>query len=134
MSMRPKRLTPEVHAKILKIRKDNPTLSLRNIGRRFNPRISHDTIGKVLRDERGPTMDEFRKPLRTRHNRSDREKFLFTVHCPVEEIWVMQVEAYSKEEALSLLKDGSAYQVCSFSGTTRSGRNEVVRKEKINGD
>jgi hypothetical protein len=56
MSRRPKRLTAEVVARIQYIATLNPDLGLRQIGYHFTPPISHDTVGKVLRGERGVTI------------------------------------------------------------------------------
>ena len=53
---RPKRCTAEVVARIREIARANPDLGLRQIGYHFDPPISHSTIGKVLRGERGVTV------------------------------------------------------------------------------
>ena len=53
---RSNRCTAEVVARILKIARDNPEFSHRLIGSRFSPPISKDTVGKVLRGERGVTV------------------------------------------------------------------------------
>lgn len=58
-------------------------------------------------------------------------KKIYTIHCPIEEIWVIEVEATSSEEALNLLGTGSAYQIHSYAGTTKSKLPEVVKVRNI---
>jgi hypothetical protein len=87
MRHRPRRLTQRVVERIREIAANNPGLGLRQIGYHFSPPLSHDTVGKVLRGERGATIDlngrklnpggNGRKRTRAQHiPRSDRERFL----------------------------------------------------------
>lgn len=55
----------------------------------------------------------------------------YTIHVPVKEIWEMEVDATSQAEALRMVREGQAHQVCSFSGVTKSGRSEVVSEREI---
>lgn len=53
-----------------------------------------------------------------------KKKYVF--HCPVQEIWVMEVEAENEGEAWSKVENNEWYQTSSFSGTTKSGQTELA--------
>lgn len=55
----------------------------------------------------------------------------YTIYCPVQEIWVMEADAESPEEALRMIREGGAYQKSSHAGTTKSGLDEIVSVSEI---
>lgn len=60
------------------------------------------------------------------------KRYIF--HCPVTEIWVIEVFAKSKSEAWKKFASGQMEQLDSYSGSTKSGNTELINVSKINGD
>jgi len=51
----------------------------------------------------------------------------FVFKVPVQEIWVVEVQAKTEEEAWEILSSGGGSQTCSIAGTTKSGDAELDR-------
>ena len=59
------------------------------------------------------------------------ERRVYTIHCPVQEIWEIEVVASSEEDAMRRYNEGQGHQTCSFAGTTKSGQAEIIRSRPV---